>query len=45
MEKWEHGRWVGDMKVGRVAIWEMGAKVDVEDGCRRYRELEGIDLP
>lgn len=45
MEKWEQGSWVGDMKVGRVAIWEMGAKVDVEDGCRRYRELEGIDLP
>lgn len=45
MEKWEQGSWVGDMGVGRVAIWEMGAKVDIEDGCRRYRELEGIDLP
>lgn len=45
MEKWEQRKWVGDMKVGRVAIWEMGAKVDVEEGCRRYRELEGVDLP
>lgn len=45
MEKWEQGRWVGDMKAVRVAIWEMGAKVDEEDGCRRYRELEGVDLP
>lgn len=45
MEKWEQEKWVGDMKVGRVAIWEMGAKVDVEGGCRRYRELEGVDLP
>ena len=45
MEKWEQETWVDGMKVGRVAIWEMGAKVDVEDGCRRYRELEGVDLP
>lgn len=45
MEKWEQRRWVGDIKVARVAIWEMGAKVDVKDECRRYRELEGIDLP
>ncbi len=45
MEKWEQETWVEGMKVGRVAIWEMGAKVDVEDGCRRYRELEGVDLP
>ena len=45
MEKWEQRKWVGDMEVGRVAIWEMGAKVDVEEGCRRYRELLGVDLP
>lgn len=45
MEKWEQGKWVKDMKVERVAIWEMGAKVGVEDGCRRYRELQGVDLP
>lgn len=45
MEKWDQGKWVGDMRVRRVAIWEMGAKIDVGGRCRRYKELEGVDLP
>lgn len=44
MEKWEKVEWVRNLKIERVAIWEMGAKVDAEEGGRMYRELEGIDL-
>lgn len=44
MENWGQGEWVRNMKVERVAIWEMGARVDVEEGGRKYRELEGVDL-
>ena len=36
--------WVRNLKIERVAIWEMGAKFDAEEGGRMYRELEGIDL-
>lgn len=45
MEKCEQVEWVRNLKIERVAIWEMGAKVDAEEGGRMYRELEGVDLP
>lgn len=44
MEKWEQVGWVSDLKIERVAIWEMGAKVDAQKGGRTYTELEGVDL-
>lgn len=44
MEKWEQVEWVRNLKIERVAIWEMGAKFDAEEGGRMYRELAGVDL-
>lgn len=44
MGKWEQVEWARNLKIERVAIWEMGAKFNAEEGGRRYRELEGVDL-
>lgn len=44
MEKWEQVEWVRDLKIERLAIWEMGAKFDAEEEDKTYTELEGVDL-
>ena len=43
IEKWKDTVWA-EVRLERLAICEMGAKVD-EEGWERYVEVEGVDLP